>query len=35
MVPFARVESWPEDLDDLKAMGFTLIALTPDASARI
>jgi tRNA G18 (ribose-2'-O)-methylase SpoU len=33
MVPYARLESWPKNLVDLKSMGFTLIALTPEASA--
>ena len=32
-VPFARVDAWPSDLVTLKAKGFTLIALTPHASA--
>lgn len=32
-VPFARLDRWPEDLRRLKKAGFTLIALTPDASA--
>jgi tRNA G18 (ribose-2'-O)-methylase SpoU len=35
MVPFARVETWPGDLEVLKAIGFTLIALTPDPSAAL
>ena len=33
MVPFARVEAWPGDLEALRAMGFTLIGLTPDPAA--
>jgi tRNA G18 (ribose-2'-O)-methylase SpoU len=33
MVPFARLESWPQNLVDLKNIGFTLVALTPDPSA--
>jgi tRNA G18 (ribose-2'-O)-methylase SpoU len=33
MVPYARLESWPQNLVDLKTIGFTLVALTPDASA--
>ena len=33
MVPFARLRSWPQDLVDLKDIGFTLVALTPDPSA--
>jgi tRNA G18 (ribose-2'-O)-methylase SpoU len=28
-VPFARIESWPDDLRMLKARGFTVVALTP------
>ncbi|MEX0667578.1 MAG: RNA methyltransferase [Acidimicrobiia bacterium] len=33
MVSYARVESWPGNLQSLKATGFTLVALTPDPSA--
>lgn len=32
-VPFARVEPWPAALDELKAAGFRVIALTPDPAA--
>jgi tRNA G18 (ribose-2'-O)-methylase SpoU len=32
-VPFTRVERWPGALDDLKARGFRVAALTPDPSA--
>ena len=32
-VPFTRVESWPSGLDELKAVGFRVIALTPDPGA--
>jgi tRNA G18 (ribose-2'-O)-methylase SpoU len=32
-VPFTRVEPWPSALDELKAAGFQVIALTPDAAA--
>ena len=32
-VPFARVEAWPAALDDLKARGFRVLALTPDPGA--
>ena len=35
MVPFARVETWPEDLEALRTIGFTLIGLTPDPSAAL
>lgn len=28
-VPFARVEEWPGDLDQLRASAFTIVALTP------
>jgi tRNA G18 (ribose-2'-O)-methylase SpoU len=28
-VPYARAERWPGDLDDLRARGFTMVALTP------
>jgi tRNA G18 (ribose-2'-O)-methylase SpoU len=34
-VPFARVSSWPEALARLRAAGFTLVALTPDAPVTI
>ena len=30
-VPFARATSWPDALTSIRAAGFTLIALTPDA----
>lgn len=33
-VPHARLESWPGDLAAVKALGFTLAALTPRAHAR-
>lgn len=33
MVPFARFDAGPRDLADLKAIGFTLVALTPDPAA--
>jgi tRNA G18 (ribose-2'-O)-methylase SpoU len=32
-MPFARVDPWPSRLDQLRAAGFTLLALTPDPSA--
>jgi tRNA G18 (ribose-2'-O)-methylase SpoU len=32
-VPFTRADSWPGALDGIKAAGFTLLALTPAASA--
>ncbi|MDQ2648306.1 MAG: RNA methyltransferase [Actinomycetota bacterium] len=34
-VPFARVEDggWPSAIDDLRALGFATVALTPDAAA--
>ena len=28
-VPYARAEQWPGDLDELRAHGFTIVALTP------
>jgi tRNA G18 (ribose-2'-O)-methylase SpoU len=28
-VPFARLDSWPDGLADVRACGFTLVALTP------
>jgi tRNA G18 (ribose-2'-O)-methylase SpoU len=28
-VPFARIDSWPDGLADVRACGFTLVALTP------
>jgi tRNA G18 (ribose-2'-O)-methylase SpoU len=33
-VPYARLESWPDGLAQVRAAGFTLLALTPTASAR-
>ena len=33
VLPFANLEPWPEALDDLRAVGFTLVAATPDADA--
>lgn len=32
-VPFARLERWPDPLRDLRAQGYTIIALTPRAEA--
>ena len=32
-VPWTRADRWPEALDDVRAAGFTVVALTPDASA--
>ena len=32
-VPFTRVEPWPSALDELKARGFQVVALTPDPGA--
>jgi len=34
VLPFANLEPWPEALDELRALGFTLVAATPDADAR-
>jgi tRNA G18 (ribose-2'-O)-methylase SpoU len=33
-VPFTRAEPWPDALDEVKAGGFTLLALTPARDAR-
>jgi len=33
MVPFASASPWPRALDQLRAAGFTIAALTPDAQA--
>jgi tRNA G18 (ribose-2'-O)-methylase SpoU len=33
-VPFARIEAWPGGLLDLRARGFTLVALTPRGPAQ-
>jgi tRNA G18 (ribose-2'-O)-methylase SpoU len=33
MVPFARMETWPGNLPDLKAIGFFVVGLTPASSA--
>lgn len=32
-VPWSRLDSWPGGLRDLQALGFTVLALTPDAEA--
>jgi tRNA G18 (ribose-2'-O)-methylase SpoU len=32
-VPFTRVEPWPTGLGEVRAAGFTLVALTPDPTA--
>jgi tRNA G18 (ribose-2'-O)-methylase SpoU len=32
-LPWARVESWPGDLEQVRRAGFTLVALTPDPAA--
>ena len=32
-VPFAKVPKWPDDLQALRARGFTVVALTPDPDA--
>ena len=32
-VPFARFERWPDPIDQLRAQGFTVAALTPSADA--
>ena len=32
-VPFARFERWPDPLDELRALGFTVAALTPSTDA--
>lgn len=32
-VPYARAERWPDDLEEIKAAGFTLAALTPAPDA--
>jgi tRNA G18 (ribose-2'-O)-methylase SpoU len=34
-LPFTRVESWPEGLDTLREMGFTLVALTTAGSSTV
>ncbi len=33
LVPFAKAESWPSDLNMLRASGFRLLAMTPDRQA--
>jgi tRNA G18 (ribose-2'-O)-methylase SpoU len=33
-IPFARVEPWPTGLDAVRAAGFTVLALTPEVTAR-
>ncbi|MGI5336874.1 TrmH family RNA methyltransferase [Streptomyces sp. CA-181903] len=32
-VPWARLENWPRDLETVRAAGFRVLALTPDAQA--
>jgi tRNA G18 (ribose-2'-O)-methylase SpoU len=32
-VPFARVERWPDALDEMRSAGFTLVAMTPAKEA--
>ncbi|MBO0730224.1 MAG: RNA methyltransferase, partial [Acidimicrobiaceae bacterium] len=34
-VPFARLAPWPGALEDLRAAGFTIVALTPDGGETI
>ena len=34
-VPFARMEPWPEALRELKALGWTLVGLTPSGDVRL
>ena len=34
LVPFARTQRWPGDLELLRSNGFQLLAMTPDAQAR-
>ncbi len=33
-LPFAKLEPWPAALDELRALGFTLVAATPNADGR-
>jgi tRNA G18 (ribose-2'-O)-methylase SpoU len=33
LLPVARADRWPDDLDTIRAAGFTLWALTPDRDA--
>jgi tRNA G18 (ribose-2'-O)-methylase SpoU len=33
MVPFADAAPWPASLDRLRTLGFTVVAMTPDADA--
>ena len=35
VVPFERLERWPQDLERLKANGFSILALTPRRDARL
>jgi tRNA G18 (ribose-2'-O)-methylase SpoU len=32
-IPYARAETWPDALDELRSLGFTLTAMTPAAGA--
>ena len=34
LVPFARTQSWPGDLELLRSKGFQILAMTPDVHAR-
>jgi tRNA G18 (ribose-2'-O)-methylase SpoU len=34
LVPFARAQQWPADLDELRGRGFRLLAMTPDPAAQ-
>ncbi|WP_319430275.1 RNA methyltransferase [Mycobacterium sp. RTGN5] len=34
LVPFARAQQWPADLDELRRRGFRLLAMTPDPAAQ-
>lgn len=33
LVPFARARHWPDDLEAVRAAGFSIVALTPDPAA--
>jgi tRNA G18 (ribose-2'-O)-methylase SpoU len=35
LVPFAKAQRWPADLNDLRDNGFRLLAMTPNPAAQI
>ncbi len=33
-IPFSRIDDWPDGLADIRATGFTLVALSPHRASR-